>query len=500
MLLISVDCDDVLACREYEEVTQIADAICAARPDIFSMDLADNDRCHYPSLVGTTSAGVPMNALLAAGYDPYGIILERLNAAGIAVVPNYRVNDHHGAPDMWTPWEREHQAWSLGKNTGAWQTFTVVGDRGWREIGDLRQMDYAIEGVRQRRLAILREIVERYPIAGLQLDFGRSAPYLSEPKREKAHYLTQFIRDVRAMLDVAGQQRGQSLMLGVAVPWDIAFCEAEGLDIKTWIREGLLSYVAPGEWFYIDYNIPYADWTALTQGTNCKVYPMLMSNVTPTTAVTDDKRVWLGDGYADFDLPKIEALAESAYSQGVDGIMFYNFYVRAFGQDFYPHLRDWIDPAQIVTRPRHYFYARRLKYLPTEYYSFGLPDGYASGEVEAFTPFVLDAAGDEMTYPFVFGSQLGPTKAAFQFKLRDLGDGDGVVVRLNGQEITPDAIDFAACQPPDAPAFRFARWQATVGAPPLKVGDNVLHVKLATRDPARQLPVQVGEFELFVNP
>jgi hypothetical protein len=227
---------------------------------------------------------------------------------------------------------------------------------------------------------------------------------------------------------------------------------------------------------------------------------MLMSNVTPTTAVTDDKRVWLGDGYADFDLPKIEALVESAYSQGVDGIMFYNFYVRAYGKDFYPYLHDWIDPAQIVTRPRHYFYARRLKYLPTEYYSFGLPDGYAPGEVEAFTPFVLDAAGDEMTYPFVFGSQLGPTKAAFQFKLRDLGDGDGVVVRLNGEEITPDAIDFAACQPPDAPAFRFARWQATVGAPPLKVGDNVLHVKLARRDPARQLPVQIGEFELFVNP
>ena len=92
---------------------------------------------------------------------------------------------------------------------------------------------------------------------GLQLDFGRSAPYLSEPKREKAKYLTQFMRDVRAMFDEAGRRRGQSLMLAAAVPWDIAFCEEEGLDIKQWIDEGLLSYVAPGEWFYVDYNIPY---------------------------------------------------------------------------------------------------------------------------------------------------------------------------------------------------------------------------------------------------
>jgi len=174
--------------------------------------------------------------------------------------------------------------------------------------------------------------------------------------------------------------------------------------------------------------------------------------------------------------------------------------VRAFGKDAYPFLRDWIDPAQIPTRPRHYFYARRLKYLPTEYYSFGLPDGYAPGEIEAFTPFPLDAVGDEVTYPLLFGSDLGATKAAFQFKLRDLSDHDAIVVSLNGQEIAAQAIDFRFCQPPNAPIFHFACWQAALGAPPLQVGDNVLHIKLVKRDPARQVPVQVGEFELLMNP
>lgn len=500
MLLITVDCDDVLSCTTLEQVTEIADAICSARPDIFSMDVADNDRCHYPSLAGTTSSGVPMDGLIAAGHDPYGLIVARLKAAGITVVPNFRFNDHHGTPAMWTPWEREHIAWSLGQDTGAWRTFTTVGDRGWREIGDLRQMDYAVEGVHQRRLGILREIVERYPVDGLQLDFGRSAPYLSEPKREKAPLLTQFMRDVRAMLDEVGRQRGQELLLAAALPWDIAYCTAEGLDVKQWIDEGLLSYVAPGEWFYVDYNIPYHEWVTLTQGSNCQVYPMLMSNVTPTTAVTEDKRVWLGDGYAQFDLPKIEALVESAYSQGVDGIMFYNFYVRAYGKDAYPFLRAWMDPARITSQPRHYFYARRLKYLPTEHYSFGLPDGYAPGEVEAFTPFTLDAAGDEVRYPFLFGSQLGSGQAAFQFKARDLGDGDRLLVQVNGQAISPTAVAFHPCQPPGSPAFRFARWQATLGSPPLRVGDNMLHITLATRDPDRQTPVQIGEFELLVEP
>ena len=498
MFLITVDCDEVLSCREYGQLTQIADAIVTARPDVYSMDVADNDTCHYPSVAGTTSVGHPMDALLAGGYDPYGIIVEILKEAGIAVVPNYRVNDHHGA--MWTEWEREHKTWSLGRDTGDWKTFKVVGDRGWREIGDLRQMDYAIAGVRQRRLAILSEVVARYPVDGLQLDFGRSAPYLSEPKREKAMYMTQFVRDVRTMLDEAGKQRGQRLMLSAAVPWDIAFCTQEGLDIKQWIDEGLLSYVCPGEWFYVDYNIPYSEWVALAKGSGCKVYPMFMSDVSPTTAVAEGKRVWLGDDDQEFDPPKIRALAESAYSQDADGIMFYNLYVRKFGDNFYPHLSEWSDPAKIPSMTRHYFYARRLKYLPTEYYSFGLPDGYVPGEVEAFTPFPLDEVGDELTYHFLFGSNLDKSTAAFQFKLRDLGDTDEVAVSLNGRGITPDNVVFRQCQPPDAPAFRFALWQAALGSPLLRQGENVLTVNLVRHDPGRHLPVQVGEFELCVDP
>lgn len=499
MLLITVDCDDVLACTDLAQVAQIADAICTARPDLFAMDIADNDRCHYPSHAGTTTTGVPMADLLAAGHDPYGLVVERLNAAGIAVVPNMRMNDHHGAPHMWTPWERAHQEWSLGQNTGLWQSYQTPGDRGWREIGDLRQMDYAIEGVRQRRLAILQEILERYPVAGLQLDFGRSAPFLAEPKPANAPCLTAFMRDVRALLDQVGHQRGQPLLLGAALPWDIDYCLAEGLDVKTWISAGLLDYVAPGEWFYVDYNIPYSDWTALTKGTRCQVYPMLMSNVAPTTAVSDGKRVWLGDDVQEFDQPKIHALVESAYSQGADGIMFYNFYVRAFGKEIYPLLRTWIDPAYLATKPRHYFYARRLKYLPTEYYSFGLPDGYAPGDIEAFTPFTLDSAGDEVTYYLRFGSQMAGQLARFQFKLRELGDDDTVVVSLNGVVIDAELVHFRHCTPPAAPAFRFACWQTQLGVPPLQLGNNQLQVKLVARDPARTSPVQIGEFELFLE-
>jgi len=500
MLLITVDSGNLLSCAEYEQVTRLAELTVTSGADIYTMDVADNDICFYPSSAGTTASGTPMNAILAEGRDPYGIFIEILKDAGIAVVPNFRVNDHHGSPDQWTEWEREHKEWSLGQDTGTWRSYKKVGDRGWREVGDLRQMDYAVKEVRERRLGILREIADRYPLDGLMLDFGRSAPFFREPKREKSDYLTQFVRAVRTMLDEVGERRGQHLMLAAAVPWDLDYCTEEGLDIKTWIDEGLLSYLCPGEWFFVDYNLPYSEWVALAEGSSCKVYPMLMSCVSSSDAVTPGKRVWLGDGFEEFDPPKIRALAESAYSQGADGIMFYNLHASSFGSRLYSDLRELIDPSRIPSTTRHYFYARRSKYLPTEYFSFGLPDGYAPGEVEAFTPFELSDAGDAFTYTILIGSDLGGTTADFQFKLRDLGDGDEIEVSMNDGGLSADSLDFQNCRPPNLPEFRYAIWRTALGSSHLRVGENVLTVRLVERDPGRTLPVQVGEFEITVGP
>ena len=500
MLLITVDSGNLLSCSEQEQVARLAELTVTSRADIYTMDVADNDICFYPSRAGTTASGEPMDALLAEGHDPYGDFIGRLKEAGIAVVPNFRMNDHHGSPRQWTEWERENKEWSLGRDTGAWKSYQKVGDHGWREVGDLRQMDFAVAEVRERRLGILREIASRYPLDGLMLDFGRSAPFFREPKREKSDYMTQFVRAVRSMLDETGEKRGQHLMLAAAVPWDIDYCIEEGLDVKSWIDEGLLSYLCPGEWYFVDYNLPYSDWVALAEGSGCKVYPMLMSSVSSSDAVTPGKRVWLGDGFEEFDSPKISALVESAYSQGVDGIMFYNLHASSFGSRLYEHLRGLIDPAKIPSTTRHYFYARRPKYLPTEYFSFGLPDGYAPGEVEAFTPFELNEAKDEFSYDILFGSQLGSATADFQFKLRDLGDGDEVEVCMNGGTISADSLDFHQCQPPNQPEFRYAVWSSALESSQLKVGENVLTVRLSGRDPGRTVPVQIGEFEITVGP
>ena len=129
MLLITVDSGNLLSCSEHGQVVRLAELTVTSGADIYTMDVADNDICFYPSSAGTTASETPMDALLAEGHDPYGDFIGLLKEAGIAVVPNFRVNDHHGSPSQWTAWEREHIEWSLGQDTGAWRSYHEGGRR-----------------------------------------------------------------------------------------------------------------------------------------------------------------------------------------------------------------------------------------------------------------------------------------------------------------------------------------------------------------------------------
>ncbi len=171
-LLITCDFDSVRNCKTFDEMMQIADTMISARPDVLAMDAASPDFCNYKSSIERYKTGTNWDDLFKAGYDPYGEMVKKLKDAGITVVANIRMNDSHGYTYMWTPWAREHKEWSLGND---------VGDRGHSAIGQLRTMDYAFEGVREHRLAIIREIITNYDVDGIQLDFQRGAPFLSEP-------------------------------------------------------------------------------------------------------------------------------------------------------------------------------------------------------------------------------------------------------------------------------------------------------------------------------
>lgn len=496
-LLITDDFGGVWRSRTYKDVDRIIEIMRSAKPDIMAIDAASPDSCMYPSRVGHTRPNKNLEALRAAGKEPYAYLVDALKQSGITVLAAVRMNDHHGQLNNWGPWSRAHRQWSLGpKIKGQYILTKKPEDMEWREIGAMRKMDYAIEGVRNHRLAILREILETFDVDGLQLDFNRSAPFLSEPKTKNAVYLTEYLREVKKILVHRVKTKNRPMLLGIIVPWDIEYCRQEGLDVDSWIREGLVDYVSPGEGYYADWNIDIEPWSKLAAGTNVKNYPLVCGTVTQIHPHHRGDRPMLGDNKR-LDNPKISAIAEGYDSRGADGMMFYNFYAQGDAGKYYSSLRRLIDPKQIPNLPRQYYYIRRMKYSPWELYTFG--SKVLGVTAPAFTRLKLDSPGNDCSHDFHFWGNLHDKSATFRFKIKNDLPGDVLKVSLNGVELQGRLQRVQGKDSEMKTTFPVGIWETEIKSPPLTTGKNHVAVQLVEQDAKRTLPLEVWEFEIWIN-
>jgi hypothetical protein len=130
---------------------------------------------------------------------------------------------------------------------------------------------YAYPQVREFMLSLVREVAENFEIDGVNLCFIRGPAYvmyepivqedfqkrhdeearkvpLNDPRlvELRCHYLTQFVRSVRDLLDRVGERKGRRLELSAWVHAGISLSPSNllnGLDLRTWIGEGLLDSI-----------------------------------------------------------------------------------------------------------------------------------------------------------------------------------------------------------------------------------------------------------------
>ncbi|MCK5737757.1 hypothetical protein KAH55_01195, partial [bacterium] len=387
MLIITDDYNSVHRCRNLDEVAAVADTLISLRPDVVTLDSTAPDTTKFISKIGQPNPSWSKSKIYEFGNQPMQIMIERLRTAGIQVLANIRMNDHHGREELWTPWEQEHVEWSLGTDNG---------DRGWRAISRLRHMDYTQPGVREHRLAILDDLLTTIPYQGLQLDFNRTIPFVSSPKKENGRWLTEYIRDVRQLVF---EKCGAEGKLGVLVPWDLELCLAEGMNVPEWIKNGLIDYVSPGEWYYSDWNLSFGKWKALTGNTSCQLIPYTPGNVSPYQPFERGEQSLLGDNSI-LDLPKIRAIADNFQAQDLDGLALYNFYTFDFGA-IYPEVHDALNTVKNCQAEKHYFFCRETVYHGDEYISYD--------QGTAFARHSLNRVGETVNFFFQFNSPLKAT-------------------------------------------------------------------------------------------
>ncbi len=178
----------------------------------------------------------------------------------------------------------------------------------WREIDreghQAMYMSYAVPQVREKSLAILRESVQMADPDGVGFFFNRGVPLmLREPAfaaqfqaeyrielrtvaeddpriyRLRGKIMTEYFRSVRAMLDREGQARGGKHYAITAVTFaNQALNTQFGLDVETWVREGLVDQLAPSPCHYFE-DVPYdlAYYHRVVAGTKVPVYPYVIA-------------------------------------------------------------------------------------------------------------------------------------------------------------------------------------------------------------------------------
>ena len=235
--------------------------------------------------------------------DRMQVVVDQCHRRGIQCIANLRMNDRHRVTAYIQELYRRHPEWRLKSPAGAFSERQGA-------------LNFKYSGVREHLLTFTAELLERYDVDGIELDYMRMC-HMFEPTeaRQHAHLLTEMMRSLREQLSLAARRRKRgSLVLGVRVPPALAECDMLGYDVKTWIREGLVDLVTPADFWSTDFVARTEEFVALAKQTSCKVYPSL----SPTSSFPSE------GGY--LNSAQYRAAANNFYAFGADGLSVYNFF------------------------------------------------------------------------------------------------------------------------------------------------------------------------------
>ncbi|MBI2298407.1 MAG: hypothetical protein HYU66_05545 [Armatimonadetes bacterium] len=203
--------------------------------------------------------------LLDAGICPMQRMIDRCRLKGISPWINLRMNDVHDAMLLDSPlhssfWKAHHEYWR------------VPDERPSPHWND-RCLNYGLQPVRDRMMALIREVCDRFDVDGVELDWNRFPLSLRAGEElEQGRVLTEWMADVRAVVRAAETKRGHPILLVTRVPARPEVAVGTGLDAVTWARRGLIDHliVAPF-WATTDFDIPVERWAELLRDTGVGV-------------------------------------------------------------------------------------------------------------------------------------------------------------------------------------------------------------------------------------
>lgn len=272
--------------------------------------------------------------LIRTGNDPLRIICDRAHAKGLLIYPTLLVQQGSG---------------KRGEDVRCSEfrfenTHLEIGARG--DLDDdfpgLNCLDFKHPEVREERFALIEETLNQYPIDGFELQLNY-APYYFHPDEVNAgcEIMTEWIERVYKAVKASGGERE----LAIRIPADIKGCLDIGVDVREWIRRGIVD-VLIGQSFsgpeLLDSMADFLPLVEAAKGSRVRVHAAIQSHV-------DSDRL----GEATIEM--IRGAACNYWAQGIDGLYLAHWFGNwPYQAPFYEKLRELPHPEVMAPRDKYY--------------------------------------------------------------------------------------------------------------------------------------------------
>ena len=290
-----------------------------------------------------------LRQMIQAHGGPVTVIAQLCHEAGLAFFPSVRMNEHYDMEESAPNYgrlRRDHPELCIGRPGES----IPYGSLEW---GIRTGLNYALPEVRTHMSNIIFELIERFDIDGIELDFMRHPAFFRIAEAYQYRYLmTDFVYGIRTKLDEVSKKKGKQLSLAVRVPPTLADAKRIGLDAEVWIAEGMADMLIAGGGF-IPFEMPIREWVETAGDTGCKIYGCF-----------EGLRPLLNE-------KSLNALAHRYWEAGVDGLYFFNYY--SMSNDWKRNvLNQLADPTELRRQNKCYELDHSNRHQPTSQlgYSF----------------------------------------------------------------------------------------------------------------------------------
>jgi len=248
----------------------------------------------------------------------------------------HRINDIHDSFNDFEhcTWKREHPEYLLGKRED-YKKYPQTDPRNrWAAL------NFEIPEVLDYLLAIIDDVLARYDVDGIEIDYFRN-PLFFRPNQvgkpatsEQVKILTGFQSRVRDLAYKHGNQRGRPILVATRVPVTKRLCRYVGIDIEQWLKEDCLDMLMVGVGCH-PFTRPTRELVELGHAHGVPVYPVIAGSTARPKQRT---------------LEHLRGAAAICWHADADGVYLFNTYAEVFGMNYHDIFTELGDPNKLASK------------------------------------------------------------------------------------------------------------------------------------------------------